>query len=334
MKILYGVSGEGMGHAARSKTILTELKKQHKIKVVAGGRAYQFLKKHFNTSRIGFFKIIYRNNSVTYLLTFFYNLLKFPFIFLYNLKFIPIILKFKPDIIITDVELFSCYLSILFNKKSISIDNQHIINTNLNKNLFFEKLIIKSLIPKADHYLVTTFFYPPIQKKNTFLFPPINTQEVINASPQNKDYILVYQTSKSNKKLIPTLNSINQNFIVYGFDKDKQIKNVKLKKFNEKEFIKDLINCKAVITNGGFTLIGEALYLRKPILSIPIKKQFEQITNAVYLKKLGYGMYCRETSKRNIQKFLSNLKKYRNNLKKYKKQDNSKIFKKLKQLLQ
>ncbi len=333
MRILYSIAGEGMGHAARSKPIIEELQKSHKIKVTAGGRAYSFLKKRFNTSRIGFFRIIYRKNKVSYFLTYFNTILKFPFILLYNLKLIPIILKFKPDLIITDFEPFACYFSLIFNKKCINIDNQHIINTKLKKNLLFEKLIVKLIIPKANYYLVTTFFYPQIIKKNTFLFPPINSKEIIKAPSKEGNHILVYQTSKSNKKLLPTLTSINQNFIVYGFNKDKQIKNVKFKKFNQKEFVKDLANCKAVITNGGFTLIGEALHLKKPILSIPIKKQFEQKTNAVYLKKAGYGTYCQETNKKNIERFLSNLNKYKDNLKNYKKQDNSKLFKKLKQLL-
>ena len=48
---------------------------------------------------------------------------------------------------------------------------------------------------------------------------------------------------------------------------------------------------KAIITNGGFTVISEALYLKKPIFSIPIKNQFEQALNAKFVEKLGAGVY-------------------------------------------
>jgi len=39
MRILYGVVGEGMGHAMRSRVILDELVKEHQVQVVVSGRA-------------------------------------------------------------------------------------------------------------------------------------------------------------------------------------------------------------------------------------------------------------------------------------------------------
>lgn len=47
--------------------------------------------------------------------------------------------------------------------------------------------------------------------------------------------------------------------------------NLQFKNFNEDEFYRDLASCRAVITNGGFSLMTEALYLQKPILSVPVK---------------------------------------------------------------
>jgi uncharacterized protein (TIGR00661 family) len=44
-----------------------------------------------------------------------------------------------------------------------------------------------------------------------------------------------------------------------------------------------------VIAGGGFTLMGEAVYLHKPMLSVPIRGQFEQVLNARMLAKAGYG---------------------------------------------
>jgi hypothetical protein len=47
-----------------------------------------------------------------------------------------------------------------------------------------------------------------------------------------------------------------------------------------------------VICGGGHTLISEALYLGKPVLSFPIRFAGEQEVNAAYLDRLGYGMGC------------------------------------------
>jgi uncharacterized protein (TIGR00661 family) len=39
--------------------------------------------------------------------------------------------------------------------------------------------------------------------------------------------------------------------------------------------------------------MGEAVYLKKPMLAIPIEGQFEQLLNARYLEAEGFGM-CAE----------------------------------------
>jgi len=333
MRILFGVNGEGMGHAVRSKAIITELEKEHNVLVVAGGKAYPFLKKTFKISKIGYMNIIYRNNGVIYFETLLYNLLKFPLIFLWNLKLIAIMLMFKPHVVITDLEPFSCYATILFGKKCISIDNQHITNADDYDKSILESIFMRFMIPWADYYLVTTFFYPKVIKKDTYLFPPINREEIIKTKPKKGNFILVYQTSKSNRKLIPALRKINENFVLYGLNKDKTLGNIRLKKFNEKEFVSDMAKCSAVISNGGFTVIGEALYLNKPVLSVPVKKQFEQIRNAHYLEILGYGKYCKEINEKEVKEFISNLAEYKRNLRAYKKEDNTKVIKKLKELI-
>jgi len=43
MKILYGVVGEGMGHAMRSRVVLDHLVARHDVQVVVSGRAYDYL---------------------------------------------------------------------------------------------------------------------------------------------------------------------------------------------------------------------------------------------------------------------------------------------------
>ena len=48
MKIIYGVVGEGMGHATRSRVILEHLLSSgHEIRVVVSGRAHRFLVERF-----------------------------------------------------------------------------------------------------------------------------------------------------------------------------------------------------------------------------------------------------------------------------------------------
>ena len=44
MKILYGVNGEGLGHATRSRVVARHLIEQgHEVKIAASGRAFPYL---------------------------------------------------------------------------------------------------------------------------------------------------------------------------------------------------------------------------------------------------------------------------------------------------
>ena len=105
---------------------------------------------------------------------------------------------------------------------------------------------------------------------------------------------------------------------------EENIGNLEFKKFNEKEFVKDLIDCEGVICNGGFTLISEAIYLNKPILTIPIKKHFEQLINAEYVQEKGYGKFYTDLDENIVKEYILNLHKY--NYTKIKQKGNKKLL--------
>ncbi len=337
-KILYGIAGEGMGHLMRSKPILKHLLEEHEIVIVSSRKPYKLLSQEFkNVHEIHGLHISYRNNEAKHFMTFLENLINFPGGALYSFKkLLKIVRSFKPDIIISDFEPFTPVIARIFRIPVISIDNMHIVTNCKNKiplryykDYIVTKLLVKSFVSKGDYFLINTFFYPKIKKKNTYLFPPILREDIIGVKPKKNNHILVYQTTGTNKKLKEILKKIDYKFIIYGFNISKKEKNMIFRKFNEKTFIKDLSSSSAVITNGGFTTISEALSLGKPILSEPIKKHFEQIITAMNIDKLGYGEYQEDLTEQTLRRFISNIPKYRINLKGYKRGDNKALLKKL-----
>ena len=342
-RVLYAVNGEGMGHAIRSSVIIKHLLKKNEVMIITSDRAFNYLnKKYKNVHNISGFNIVYEYNKVHNTKTIIDAIKKLPKAAKTNTKVLFTLLKsFKPNIIISDFEPFSNIISKIMRLPLISIDNQHILtNCKLKilrkylKDKLITMLVMKSFIIRPKKYLITTFFYPEIKnKKRASLFPPILRKKILKLKPKQKNFILVYQTSDSYKKLVPMLKKIDEKFIIYGLNKDKKEKNIEFKHFNETNFLKNLASCKAVITNGGFTLIGEALYLKKPLLSVPVKKQFEQILNAIYIDKLGYGEFHEDMNKKIITNFLSNLNKYKNNLNKYKKAKHHSLLKELDYLI-
>jgi uncharacterized protein (TIGR00661 family) len=232
-------------------------------------------------------------------------------------------------------------MSLFFKVPLISIDNPHMVSRcrvecpkKYRKALLLARSSLGFLIPGIKYFLITTYFYPPVRnKENTFLFPPILRDEILKARASKGDHVIVYQTSQSYKELFSILKKVKSKFIIYGFDKNKKEANLVFKKFSEAGFIKDLASCKAIITNGGFTLISEAIYLGKPILSVPVKQQTEQIVNAYYVDKLGYGRYHEYLTPSIVTNFLRNTKKYKKNLKKHKQDGNKKIFERIDKLI-
>lgn len=170
---------------------------------------------------------------------------------------------------------------------------------------------------------MTTFFEADLldgerDTKRVSFVPPILRQEIIDATPSQGGNIVVYQTTKTNKKLIPALHGCRrEQFIYYGCEEEKQDKNICYKKFSTAEFIADLASAKAVITNGGFTLISEAIFLHKPILCNPIEKHYEQFLNSEMVTKLGYGKVTNGISSEEIQSFVDQILTYQKNLSSY-----------------
>ncbi len=345
MKILYGVVGEGMGHATRSHVILKHLARQHEIKIVASGKAHEYLRIHHpDIEEIGGYGFAFNEIGVDLEASLKKLINDIPTKAPHNVKhFFKLSQSFKPDVIISDFESFA-YLFGKYNKiPIISIDNMQIISRcqldieipeNNKEDYLMAKGLVMAKLPGCHHYLVTTFFYPEITKPDTSLYPPILRENILNASASKGKHILVYQTSKANPGLLDILAKVDEKFIVYGFGVSQSPKNVQLKGFSEQGFIQDLASAKAVIANAGFSLIGEALYLKKPYLAIPLGRQFEQLLNALYLRDLGYGDYCSQLTPEAIEKFLQNLGQYETALAEYSQEGNALILEKLDKLLE
>jgi len=82
------------------------------------------------------------------------------------------------------------------------------------------------------------------------------------------------------------------------------IQNITLKPFSNKNFKYDLLRCRCLITNAGFQLTSEALFLGKPILCKPQKGQPEQEHNAKILDDLGYATVSQEINAATIKDWL------------------------------
>ncbi len=322
MRILYGVVGEGMGHATRSRVLLDELVKHHEVHIVVSGRAQQYLEQRFsNVHGIWGLSIAYEGNSVKSWQTLLRNVKGAVSGWPQNIKkYFELAEKFEPDVVISDFESFSYLFARNHFLPVISVDNMQIINrckhepavlAGFEDSFELTKSIVKSKLPGAFHYLITTFFEPPVRKERTTLLPSILRPEILAAKREPGEHLLVYQTSTTNTALPELLKRTKLPCRIYGLRRDLKAdlvdENLTYKPFSEAGFIDDLRTARAVIAGGGYTLMSEAVYLHKPMLSIPVEGQFEQVLNARYLEALGYGAYARELTEAGLSAFLAKL---------------------------
>jgi uncharacterized protein (TIGR00661 family) len=344
MRILYGVVGEGMGHATRSKVVCEHLiERGHVVKIVVSGRAHDMLAQAFDdVVEIRGLTIRYVDNRVDREGTLAQNVLAAPWMLAANVgAYFDKVARFRADAVVSDFDSFAYVFAKRHRIPIVSIDNQQIISRckvgkfarqGVKVDYEMTKAFVRAKLPGCDHYIVTTFFEAPVRnrfRKDTTLVPPIIRAPILDAKKRARmaNHVLVYQTSTSDTKLLGELARAHEcEFVVYGLGRSGKRGNCTLKEFSEEGFVDDLATARAVVSNGGLSLIGEALFLGKPILSVPVGNQYEQILNARYLEHLGYGLEAPRIDADLLRLFLAESPKYANRVAKHRQDGNGALF--------
>ncbi len=116
--------------------------------------------------------------------------------------------------------------------------------------------------------------------------------------PVTGDYVLVYVKKSSAQQVREILSDFpDTDFRIFPDP--------------EHDFVEALAGCKAVLAPAGHQLLSEALYLKKPVLTIPQEQQYEQRLNAKMLKASGWGRGTDLNNlKRDLTTFLAELDSY------------------------
>ncbi len=352
MRILYGVVGEGMGHATRSKVILTHLlSRGHEVQVVVSGKAYTFIRDAFagqariKVREIQGLTLAFEGNKMDIGATFWQNLWKAPKSLIQNvITYIEMTLEgFAPQAVISDFESWAYFYALNHGVPFVSIDNQQAISrcvhqsyiTNQKSRDFqFTKWFTSLKLPGAYHYIATSFFFPPVKKPRTTLVSPILRPEILAAKAEPGQHILVYPSAALRGGIVEMLRGLPYEFRVYGMPETGDVGgHIHLRPFSQEGFIEDFRTARAVIAGGGFSMMSEAVHLHVPMLAVPIQGQFEQEFNARYLKQLGYGDWTFSLERERVARFVQDTERYRQKLSRYIPRDNSLLFGNIDELL-
>jgi uncharacterized protein (TIGR00661 family) len=327
VRILYGVCGEGMGHAVRSAVVGRHLaEKGHEVTFVcAKGRAYD----HLVAAGVGQvaegsgLSMEMKKNRVDYVGTAVSNawrMLGAP-LAIASLRRLP-----KPELVISDFEPWTARFAGMGRLPLVAIDNVHFASRcehapgALRKGdrdaAGFMRPVVDNMVPNASHYMVTTIAKAPVTAPRTTLHAPILRDAVLalGHAPADRDgHVVVYFNDRAEAgKLFETLGACPADFRVYGLAGVKASfpkPNVEVVPVSD-AFLADVGSSRAVIGGAGFTLMSEAIHLGKPMLAVPFGNQGEQILNANYLTLSGFGDRADTLSVPVVRRFLGHLPEY------------------------
>ncbi len=283
MKILYAVQGTGNGHITRAIEIIPYLQQEGEVDILVSG-----IQSDIELP----FKVKYRFKGMSFIfgkkggVDFWKTFMK-----LNSLKLLKEIknIDLKPyDLIISDFEPISCWASIKSKKECIGLSNQvatlHPLAPKPKKNDLIGKLVLQNYAP-------TTFNYGfHFKRLDGSVFTPIIRKQVRELVPSDEGHYTVYLPSYDDEQIVKYLKllyTVNWQVFSKHFKRGRQIKNVKMYPIESELFLKSMASSKGVLCNAGFGTVSEALFLKKKVMVIPMKKQFEQACNAAMLKEMG-----------------------------------------------
>jgi uncharacterized protein (TIGR00661 family) len=336
VRILYGVNGEGMGHATRSEVVIRALLGDHEVRVMASGAAFRYLE-----GRLGHVSEIFgpsfaldhgeirRWASVTHTMAAMRRELPSSV-----RRWLAAVQEWRPEVVVTDFEPLSGIYARSARVPLVCVDNIHMIDRcrhdaeildGARGDYRLARAVIKAMVPTAGDYVITTFFWPPPLRGRTELVPPIVRAAIVAARPVRGDHVLVY--SGGSDALIEALGDSGVSCRVYGMRDGPEVGTtagaIGFRPRSVDGFLEDLATARGVITGGGFSLLSEAVYLGKPVLSVPLQGQFEQLMNARYLHREGFGMCAPAIDAAAVSAFLDRLDVYHERLEGYEQDGNA-----------
>ena len=296
MRILYAIQGTGNGHLTRAKEVIPILQEKGELDILISGNE--------NNLELGF-EVKYNLKGLNFTfgkkggIDFWQSFKKMKLRRFYKeIKKLPIK---DYDLIINDFEPISAWAAKLNNVNIISLSHQNAVLDAASPKYGkykFEKYILKYYAPSNVRF---GFHF---KSYSSAIFTPIIRKKIRTTKISNKGHITVYLPSYNVDKIVKVLSKIPiVKWHIFSKEVNRLIfkKNIVIYPINEFDFIKSMSSSAGVLCGAGFETPSEALYLKKKLMVIPMRNQYEQQCNALALKEMGVSV-IKKLNRRRIPK--------------------------------
>jgi len=283
MKVLYAIQGTGNGHLSRARDVIPVLQKKVELDILVSGTQADIKIPHEIKYQLKGLSFIFGkkggvNMWRTYLKANTKRLQK-------EIRSIPIE---EYDIIINDFEPVTAWACKLKNIPCFSFSHQAAVLSpkapKPKKNDLLGKMILKNYAPTTHQYGLH------FKEYGDNMYTPIIRKDIRNLKSATGNHYTVYLPSYSDDKIIKVLSKIKKVQWQVFSKHSKQAyftNNITISPIINDAFIKSMASSKGILCGGGFETPAEALFLKKKLLVIPMKGQYEQQCNAAALKEMG-----------------------------------------------
>tara|TARA_R110000765_G_scaffold84129_3_gene162955 strand:+ start:5635 stop:6633 length:999 start_codon:yes stop_codon:yes gene_type:complete len=287
MKVLYAIQGTGNGHLSRARDVIPALLKQnitldilvsgiqadiqlpYPVKYQLKGLSFIFGKK----GGVDMWKTYYKANS--------HRLQR-------EVKSIPVE---EYDLIINDFEPITAWACKLKHKPCFSFSHQAAVLSpkapKPKKKDPLGKWILNNYAPTSHQFGLHFKAY------ESGIFTPIIRKDIRLAEITKGEHYTVYLPSYSDEKLLKFLSKMKDvRWEVFSKHNKKEHinKNIHIKPITNEAFVKSMATSKGILCGAGFETPAESLFMKKKLLVIPMKGQYEQQCNAAVLAEMGVAV--------------------------------------------
>jgi uncharacterized protein (TIGR00661 family) len=283
MKILYAIQGTGNGHLSRAKEIIPLLQQRGEVDILVSGTQAEVELAYpikYKAQGLGF--VFGKKGGVDLLATYRNNKLKRLW---REIKELPVE---DYDVIISDFEPVSAWACYLEGRTCVGLSHQAAVLNEFaprsRRTDMIGETILKNYAPATLYY---GFHFASYDQN---IYAPVIRSEVRQLRPVRGEHYTVYLPAYSDERIIRIL-SMFEDVHWEVFSKNSKTsyheQNVTIVPIDNDAFLKSMASAEGVLCGAGFETPAEALFLKKKLMVIPMKGQYEQQCNASALKRMG-----------------------------------------------
>ncbi len=284
MKILYAIQGTGNGHLSRARDVIPSLKRKGvDLDILISGTQADLQLPYPVRYRLKGLSFIFGVQGGvdlwrTYLKANSRRLNE-------EVKSLPVA---GYDMVINDFEPVSAWACKLRGQACIGLSHQAAVlapcSPKPRKNDPVGRLILRNYAPSTKQF---GFHFKAYQEN---IFTPVVRQDIRQARLSQGDYYTVYLPSYDDMRLLKVLSRVkgvrwevfskhNRNVL--------ETENLVIRPVTSDAFVKSMAGSRGVLCGAGFETPAEALFMKKKLLVIPMKGQYEQQCNMAALREMG-----------------------------------------------